>query len=61
MLVAMGKNTWAIAALLLTMLYGALFAVIGEDIRTPYAVIGGVLVAAAWILVGVTRSRGELD
>lgn len=56
----MNRRTLSFIALVISMVYGALFAVIGEEQRTAYAVIGGVVVAIAWISVGVFgRDAGQ--
>ncbi|GAA1482124.1 hypothetical protein GCM10009624_25640 [Gordonia sinesedis] len=47
----MDRRTLAFIALAITMLYGVGFAVIDDAV--PYAPIGGVIVALAWVSVGV--------
>lgn len=49
----MDRQKLAYLALVVTIIYGGLFAVIGEDIRTSYAVIGAIVVAISWITVGM--------
>ena len=49
--VGMDRRTLSFIALAITMLYGIGFAVI--DDAMPYAAIGGVIVAIAWVAVGV--------
>ncbi|MCK0112198.1 hypothetical protein MWU75_08620 [Ornithinimicrobium sp. F0845] len=49
----MDRKYLAYIALVLSIIYGGLFAVIGEDARTGYAAIGGIVVGIAWVSVGV--------
>lgn len=49
----MERQKLAYLALVLTIIYGGLFAVIGEDARTTYAAIGGIIIGIAWISVGM--------
>ncbi len=57
----MNRRNLAFAALAITMLYGASFAVFDSPPK-GYAAIGGVLVALAWIAVGVFgRDEGSRD
>lgn len=49
----MERQKLAYVALVLTIIYGMLFAVIGEGARTTYAAIGGIIVAIAWVTVGM--------
>lgn len=49
----MERKHLAFIALVISMLYGVGFAVIGDGARQTYAVIGAVIVAIAWIAVGV--------
>lgn len=49
----MERKKLAYAALVLTIIYGGLFAVIGDDARTTYAAIGAIVVAIAWVSVGI--------
>lgn len=49
----MDRQKLAFLALAVSMVYGVLFAVIGEESRGTYAVIGGVIVALLWMSVGV--------
>lgn len=56
---AMPRRTLAFIALAISMLYGVTVGVAGDH-RTVIAPIGGVLVALAWIAVGVFgRDDGE--
>ncbi|MFC3850805.1 hypothetical protein ACFORJ_11620 [Corynebacterium hansenii] len=52
----MDRKILAFIALALTMLYGVGFAVI--DGTGTYAVVGGIIVALAWVAVGVF-GRGD--
>lgn len=56
----MDRNTLSLLALVVTILYGVGFALIGEDSRTPYAAIGGGIIAICWIAVG-TLGRDPAD
>lgn len=56
----MDRKNLAFVALVITILYGAGFAVIGSDNRTPYAAIGAAIIAIAWIAVGMF-GRDEPD
>lgn len=49
----MNRRTLSYIALIITIIYGGLFAVIGDDMRTGYAAIGAIVVAIAWISVGM--------
>lgn len=49
----MERKKLAYVALVLTIIYGGLFAVIGGDARTTYAAIGAIVVAIAWVSVGM--------
>lgn len=49
----MNKQTLVFIALAITIVYGGLFAVIGDGARTTYAVIGAIVVALAWLSVGM--------
>lgn len=49
----MNRKYLSFIALVISILYGVGFAVIGEDNRTTYAAIGAALVAIAWISVGM--------
>lgn len=49
----MNRRTLSYIALIITVIYGGLFAVLGDDQRATYAVIGGIVVAIAWISVGM--------
>lgn len=49
----MDRQKLAYIALVLTIIYGGLFAVIGADARAPYAAIGGLVVGLMWVSVGV--------
>lgn len=51
----------AYIALLLTIIYGMLFAVIGEGARTTYGAIGGIVVAIAWVSVGMLGKDPDDD
>lgn len=58
----MDRKTLAYVALVLTIIYGGLFGVIGEDARQAYAAVGGIVVAIAWVSVGVLgKDRGPGD
>ncbi|NLG21909.1 MAG: hypothetical protein GX555_10850 [Actinomycetales bacterium] len=58
----MDRKMLAYVALVLTIIYGGLFAVIGEDSRGTYAALGGIVVAIAWVSVGVLgKDRGPGD
>lgn len=48
----MNRQVLVFIALALSMIYGVLFAVIDGD-KTTYAVVGGVIVALAWVAVGM--------
>lgn len=48
----MERRKLAYIALVLTILYGGLFPVIGDNIRTGYAAVGAIVIAIAWISVG---------
>lgn len=54
----MNRRTLSFVALVLTMVYGVLFAVIGEEQRSTYAIIGGLVVAVAWVSVGAIGRGG---
>lgn len=56
----MDRKKLAYGALILTIIYGGLFAVIGEDIRTTYAAVGAILVAIAWVSVGMLGKDEEV-
>ncbi len=57
----MNRRTLTFAALALSMLYGAGFAVF-DDVPRGYAALGGVLVALAWISIGFFgRDDGARD
>ena len=47
------RKTLAFIALVITILYGAGFAVVPDDGRSVYASLGAALVAIAWIAVGM--------
>ena len=47
----MNRRVLSFVALAITLLYGIGFAVI--DTNTPYAVVGGVVVALSWVAVGM--------
>lgn len=49
----MNRRHLAFIALAITMLYGASFALFDGGAPSGYAAIGGVVVALAWISVGV--------
>lgn len=49
----MERKKLSYIALVLTIIYGGLFAVIGSDNRTTYASIGAIVVAIAWVSVGI--------
>lgn len=49
----MERKKLSYIALVLTIIYGGLFAVIPDDNRTGYAAIGAIIVAIAWVTVGV--------
>lgn len=55
----MDQKTLSFIALAITMLYGVGFAVI--DDRSVYAPVGGVVVALAWIAVGMLPGRRSAD
>ena len=48
----MDRRTLSFIALVCSMLYGVGFVFIGDGARDGYAVVGGVVVAIAWIAVG---------
>mgnify|MGYP000857672306 FL=1 len=52
----MGTRTPALIAVIITMLYGIGFAVIGEPNRL-YVIGGALLVTAAWVAVGMLNNR----
>ncbi|USQ80257.1 hypothetical protein [Ornithinimicrobium faecis] len=56
----MERKKLSYIALVLTIIYGGLFAVIGDDNRTTYAAIGAIVVAIAWVSVGVL-GRDDTD
>lgn len=56
----MERKTLAYIALVLSIVFGGLFAVIPEDSRTTYGAIGGIVVAIAWISVGML-GRDDTD
>lgn len=47
-------------ALVLSIIYGGLFAVISSDNRGTYAAIGAIIVAIAWVSVGLL-GRDDTD
>lgn len=49
----MDRQKLAYIALVITIIYGGLFAVIGEGQRTTYAAVGAIVVAIAWVSVGM--------
>lgn len=49
----MDRHKLAYIALVITVIYGGLFIVVGEDSRQTYGVIGAVVVAICWITVGM--------
>ena len=57
----MPARTLSFIALALSMLYGALFVVVPDGSRGSYAVIGGVVVALAWISVGYFGRNDRSD
>ncbi|QDO87238.1 hypothetical protein FNH13_01920 [Ornithinimicrobium ciconiae] len=56
----MDRQKLAYLALVVTIIYGGLFAVIGDGARTTYAVIGAIIVAISWVSVGML-GRDEND
>lgn len=55
----MERKKLSYIALILTIIYGGLFAVIPDANRTPYAVIGAIVVAIAWVSVGMLGKDEE--
>ena len=55
-MVGMDRRTVSFIALALSMLYGIGFAVIDGD-KGHYAIIGGVVLAIAWMAVGLVGRR----
>lgn len=55
----MERKKLSYLALVLTIIYGGLFAVVSDGSRTPYAAIGGIIVAIAWVSVGVLGKDDE--
>lgn len=49
----MERKHLAFIALVLSIIFGGLFAVIPADSRGVYAAIGGIVVGIAWVSVGV--------
>lgn len=49
----MDRQKLAYIALVITIIYGGLFAVIGDSQRTTYAAVGAIVVAIAWVSVGM--------
>lgn len=56
----MDTKTLGFIALAVTILYGVAFAVIPDDFRQTWAIVGGVVVALVWIAVG-TFGRDRSD
>lgn len=59
----MARRILSFVALAITLLYGASFALFSDGAPKGYAAVGGVVVALAWIAVGVfgrdvPRDRG---
>ncbi len=48
----MERQKLSYIALVITIIYGGLFAVIPDGSRGTYAIIGGIVVALAWVSVG---------
>lgn len=55
----MERQKLAYLALVLTIIYGGLFAIIGDGARTTYAAIGAIVVSIAWISVGMLGKDGN--
>lgn len=53
----MDKRTITFIALIVTMCFGAGFAVIDDGVRQNYAIIGSLLVAILWMTVGFIGRR----
>lgn len=57
----MDRRTLAFIALAITMLYGAGFAVLDDDNRQTYAIIGAIVIALSWIAVGMLGKDDKTD
>ena len=49
----MNRHTLAYIALVITILYGAGFALVGDGSRNVYAALGAAIVTIVWISVGM--------
>lgn len=57
----MNRPTLAYIALVITILYGAGFALVGDGSRTVYAALGAAIVAIGWISVGMLGKDAPKD
>ncbi|WP_109474623.1 hypothetical protein [Ornithinimicrobium cavernae] len=55
----MERKKLSYIALVITIIYGGLFAVVGDDVRTTYAVVGAIVVAVSWVSVGMLGRDDE--